>query len=84
MTQKDLSAIPGEVLGVPYPDWPDWCQTFKERKAYQMGVAHARAVDSDFRTWYAEAMIAGIAHVFVGMSAADVIHALADEAEKKE
>lgn len=41
---EQLSDIAGEVLGAPYPDWPAWCQTFEERKAYQAGVAHARAI----------------------------------------
>lgn len=35
---------PGEVLGAPHPDWPEWCETFSERKAYQQGVADARAI----------------------------------------
>lgn len=32
----------GETLGHPHPDWPEWCVTFRERKAYQVGVADAR------------------------------------------
>jgi hypothetical protein len=33
----------GETLGAPHPDWPAWCTTFRERLAYQHGVADARA-----------------------------------------
>lgn len=44
MKHIDLSTIPGEVLGGGYPDWPEGLGTFAERRAYQMGVAHARAV----------------------------------------
>ncbi len=40
-----LDNIPGEALGNGLPDFPEWCQTFNERKAYQHGVAHARYVD---------------------------------------
>lgn len=35
----------GEVLGHGYPDWPDHLLSYEERRAYQLGVAHARAVD---------------------------------------
>lgn len=34
----------GEVPGNGLPDFPDWCQTFRERKAYQVGIADARAI----------------------------------------
>lgn len=34
----------GCVLGEPHADWPEWCQTFNERLAYQCGVADARAL----------------------------------------
>lgn len=40
-----LAEVPGEVLGSPHPDWPEWCKTFEERKAYQQGVADARTAD---------------------------------------
>lgn len=40
----DLNGIPGEVIGHGYPDWPEDLKSFAERKAYQRGVAHARAV----------------------------------------
>lgn len=42
--RADLSKVVGEVLGDGYPDWPDDLTTYAERKAYQLGVAHARAV----------------------------------------
>lgn len=32
----------GEAPGHGMPDWPEWCETFRERKAYQQGIAHAR------------------------------------------
>ena len=32
----------GEVLGAPHPDWPKWCLRFRERLAYQQGIADAR------------------------------------------
>lgn len=35
---------PGEVLGHGLPDWPGDLLTFKERSAYQRGVADARCV----------------------------------------
>lgn len=34
----------GEVPGSGYPDWPEWCKTFEERKAYQQGIADARCI----------------------------------------
>jgi hypothetical protein len=34
----------GCVLGAPYPDWPEHLTTFAERKVYQLGVAHGKAV----------------------------------------
>lgn len=34
----------GEVLGSGYPDWPEEATTFRERKFYQLGIAHARAL----------------------------------------
>lgn len=34
----------GEVPGSGYPDWPEWCKTFNERKAYQQGIADARRI----------------------------------------
>lgn len=42
----ELNEMPGQVLGHGFPDWPDDLKTFEERKAYQRGVAHARAVDA--------------------------------------
>lgn len=42
----DLANIRGTVLGSGYPDWPDDLTTFKERQAYQLGVAHARALSA--------------------------------------
>lgn len=33
----------GESLGAPYPDYPEWCKTYRERLAYQHGVADGRA-----------------------------------------
>lgn len=33
----------GETLGEGLPDWPDWCSSFRERLAYQQGIADARA-----------------------------------------
>jgi hypothetical protein len=47
---RDLSELPGEVLGDGFPDWPADLLTFAERKAYQRGVAHARAVDASDTT----------------------------------
>lgn len=44
--RKELHDLPGEVLGHGFPDWPDDLATFAERKAYQRGIAHARAVDA--------------------------------------
>lgn len=44
--EKELNGIPGETLGHGLPDFPSDLKTFKERQAYQRGVAHARAVDS--------------------------------------
>lgn len=32
----------GETLGAPHPDWPEWCVRFRERLAYQQGIADAR------------------------------------------
>jgi hypothetical protein len=43
--ELDLDKIPGEVLGQPFPDFPEWCTTFKERMAFQKGVAIARKID---------------------------------------
>ena len=43
MEQIELP-ISGEVLGMPYPDWPENLTTFAERKVYQLGVAHGKAV----------------------------------------
>lgn len=40
----DLAQVGGETPGYGYPDWPEWCKTFNERKAYQTGIAHARAI----------------------------------------
>lgn len=37
----------GETLGDPHPSWPEWCATFRERKAYQVGVADARRVAAE-------------------------------------
>lgn len=34
----------GEVPGFGYPDWPQWCNTYNERKAYQAGIADARRI----------------------------------------
>lgn len=41
-----LAQLPeaGCVLGMPYPDWPKHLTTFAERKTYQLGVAHGKAV----------------------------------------
>lgn len=48
--EKALSLINlpevGCVLGMPYPDWPDSLTTFSDRKAYQLGVAHGKAVQN--------------------------------------
>lgn len=33
----------GECLGAPYPDYPEWCKTYRERRAYQHGIADGRA-----------------------------------------
>lgn len=35
----------GEILGHGLPDWPDDLHSFKERKAYQRGVADCRVAD---------------------------------------
>lgn len=43
---KELFDLPGQVLGNGFPDWPEDLSTFAERKAYQRGIAHARAVDA--------------------------------------
>ena len=42
-TLQCLPSRRGEVLGDGKPDWPEDLKTFKERKAYQRGVADARA-----------------------------------------
>lgn len=34
----------GEVPGHGLSDWPAWCETFRERLAYQVGIADARAI----------------------------------------
>lgn len=39
---EQLRSVPGQVLGSGMPDWPADLTTFKERQAYQRGVAHAR------------------------------------------
>lgn len=40
--EEQLQKVPGQVLGSGMPDWPTDLTTFKERQAYQRGVAHAR------------------------------------------
>lgn len=40
--EEQLRSVPGQVLGSGMPDWPADLTTFKERQAYQRGVAHAR------------------------------------------
>jgi len=40
--------LPGEVLGYGYPDWPADLTTYAERKAYQRGIADARALEKYF------------------------------------
>ncbi|WP_146187704.1 hypothetical protein [Limnohabitans sp. T6-5] len=40
----NLAEIPGQVPGNGHADWPEWCTTFNERKAYQQGIAHARCI----------------------------------------
>jgi hypothetical protein len=43
----DLTSVKyGTVMGHGYPDWPESLMTFPERRAYQLGVAHTRAVDA--------------------------------------
>lgn len=34
----------GCVLGMPYQDWPENLTSFEDRKIYQLGVAHGKAV----------------------------------------
>lgn len=44
-SQSALLAVDvGQVPGNGMPDWPSWCTTFNERKAYQQGIADARAL----------------------------------------
>lgn len=38
----ESTPLGGEALGFGKPDFPDWCKTFRERAAYQHGVADAR------------------------------------------
>jgi hypothetical protein len=40
----DSAKPAGEVPGHGYPDWPEEFTTFAERKAYQVGIAHARQI----------------------------------------
>jgi len=42
--RKPLIAKRGETLGGDYDDWPEWCTSFRERLAYQQGVADSRAL----------------------------------------
>ena len=42
MDRVPTIAKQGETLGAPYPDWPEWCRAFRERLAYQHGVADER------------------------------------------
>lgn len=42
--QKPSVADTGEVPGHGLPDWPEWCNTFELRRAYQQGIADARAI----------------------------------------
>ena len=46
MENLSLVELPsaGCVLGEPYPDWPEHLTSFAERKIYQLGVAHGKAV----------------------------------------
>jgi hypothetical protein len=45
LSQINLPEV-GCVLGMPYPDWPDSLTTFSDRKVYQLGVAHGKAVQN--------------------------------------
>lgn len=56
LPQIDLPEV-GCVLGMPYPDWPDNLTTFPDRKAYQLGVAHGKAVQNHQDEQSAEQLI---------------------------